>query len=162
MKRRFTLCATLSALTVVLTTITASAQQMPNFSGQWTLRYGTTGAGMCRSECTIRHDETGISFPRASNVTIHDLSETIEDVCGNLSEDHREPCREEQAHRRRSITQQPGWIGVWDGGILTLSYQPEPGSGERGESIQLSIGTFEGESGILTVHNAQWWQRYRR
>ena len=37
----------LGVVTLSMYSVGASAQEVPDFSGTWTLVYGTTGAGMC-------------------------------------------------------------------------------------------------------------------
>jgi hypothetical protein len=154
------LITVLGMVTLSLYSADASAQEVPDFSGTWTLVYGTTGAGMCGSDCTIEQDGYHINIPAYQYfMQISNLTETH--LCSDLTPSQAETCQERVARAERRSEEETGWAALWNGSVLYVLERPGPNQRPT-RAYGLSIGTVNGEPGVLSVKQSGYTQQYRR
>jgi hypothetical protein len=111
-----------------------SAQEKPNFSGEWTVTMPDSPTGFCGQQCTITQDETSLTVTsragQQKSTFKLDGTETTVAVAGGLG---------------------PGVVTTakWDGNTLRISV-PAPGSSGASASIVFSMnaGQMEVETSI--------------
>ena len=128
-----------TALAVAIVVAALSAQEKPNFSGEWILTAPTDGpAGFCGQQCTITQDATAVTVTRMTQAGQQKSTFKL---------DGSESTNAGQGSQARG-----GALGkaMWDGNKLRLSQWPSALRGDASFVFSMNAGQMEVETSATT------------